>query len=310
MRILLFGANGQVGHELRRSLEPLGEIVATTRSGVLDDGTHCEVADFYAPDALPALIERIAPDVVVNAAAYTAVDRAESDRDAAFRANAEAPQRIAEACAARDALLVHYSTDYVFDGSGTRPYREEVPTAPLGVYGESKLAGEQAVAASGARHIIFRTAWVYAAHGKNFMRTVLRLASERDELHIVADQIGTPTPAALIADVTAMALARPFARSGLWHLTAAGETTWHGFAEAIVAAAHARGLIAAAPRVVPIATADYPTLAKRPGYSRLDARRLISDFSLVLPDWHEGLNRTLDELASMPVNRIIVPRSP
>lgn len=299
MRILLFGANGQVGHELRRSLEPLGEVVATTRSGVLDNGMQCEVADFDVPDALPALIERIAPDVVVNAAAYTAVDRAESDREAAFRANAEAPQRIAEACAARDALLVHYSTDYVFDGSGTRPYREDDATAPLGVYGESKLAGEHAVTASGARHLIFRTAWVYAAHGKNFMRTMLRLAAERDELRVVADQIGTPTPAALIADVTAMALARPFARSGLWHLTATGETTWHGFTEAIVAAAHARGLIAAAPRVVPIATADYPTPAKRPGYSRLDTTRIESDLAPDLPEWDEGLSRTLDELISL-----------
>ena len=299
MRILLFGANGQVGHELRRSLAPLGDVVATTRSGMLEDGMRCEIADFDAPQSLPALIERIAPDVVVNAAAYTAVDRAQSDRDAAFRANAEAPLRIAEACAARDALLVQYSTDYVFDGSATRPYREDDPTAPLGVYGESKLAGEQAVQASGARHMIFRTAWVYAAHGKNFMRTMLRLAAERDELRVVADQIGTPTPAGLIADVTAAVLARPFERSGVWHLTAAGETTWHGFAEAICAAAHARGLIAAAPRVMPIATVDYPTPAKRPGYSRLDTARLASDFAIELPDWPEGLMLTLNELGSI-----------
>ena len=301
MKILLFGANGQVGHELRRSLASLGEVVATTRSGMLEDGTSCEIADFDMPQSLPALIERIAPDVVVNAAAYTAVDRAESDRDAAFRANAEAPQRIAEACAARDALLVHYSTDYVFDGTGTRPYREDDTTAPLGVYGETKLAGEQAIQASGARHLIFRTAWVYAAHGHNFMRTMLRLAAERDELRVVADQIGTPTPAALIADVTAMSLARPFERSGVWHLTATGETTWHGFAEAIFVAAHARGLIARAPRVVPIATADYPTPAKRPAYSVLDTARLHLDFAVDLPDWSEALARTLDELESTSV---------
>jgi dTDP-4-dehydrorhamnose reductase len=293
MKLLLFGANGQVGHELRRSLAALGELVVTTRSGQCEDGMRCEVADFDTPDALPALIARIAPDVVVNAAAYTAVDRAESDRDAAFRANAEAPQRIAEACAARDALLVHYSTDYVFDGSGTRPYREDDATSPLGVYGESKLAGEDAIRASGARHMIFRTAWVYASHGKNFMRTMLRLAAERDELRVVADQIGTPTPAALIADVTASALARPFERSGVWHLTAAGETTWHGFAEAIVAAAHARGLIARAPRVVPIATSDYPTAAKRPAYSCLDVSRIESDFGIRMPTWDEGLSGVL-----------------
>lgn len=298
MKILLFGANGQVGRELRHSLASLGEVVATTRSGLLEDGTPCNTADFDAPHSLPALIQRIAPDVVVNAAAYTAVDRAESDRDAAFRANAEAPRCIAQACAARDALLVHYSTDYVFDGTGTRPYREDDATAPLGAYGESKLAGEDAVRTSGARYLIFRTAWVYAAHGKNFMRTMLRLAAERDELRVVADQIGTPTPAALIADITAMALARPFVRSGVWHLTAAGETTWHGFAEAIFAAAHARGLIARMPRVVPIATADYPTPAKRPGYSVLNTGGLRSDFEADLPDWSQGLARTLDELVS------------
>ncbi len=298
MKIMLFGANGQVGRELCRSLASLGEVVATTRSGMLEDGTSCETADFDAPQSLPALIQRIAPDVVVNAAAYTAVDRAESDREAAFRANAEAPQRIAEACAARDALLVHYSTDYVFDGTATQPYREDDATTPLGVYGESKLAGEQAIQASGARHLIFRTAWVYAAHGKNFMRTMLRLAAERDELRVVADQIGTPTPAALIADVTAMALARPFDRSGVWHLTAVGETTWHGFAEAIFVAAHARGLISRVPRVVPITTADYPTPAKRPGYSVLDTSGLRSDFGVDLPDWSQGLARTLDGLES------------
>ena len=302
MKILLFGANGQVGHELCRSLAPLGDVVATTRSGKLEDGTACETADFDTPESLPALIERVAPDVVVNAAAYTAVDRAESDHDAAFRANAEAPQRIAEACAARDALLVHYSTDYVFDGTGTRPYRADDATAPLGVYGESKLAGEQAIQASGARHLIFRTAWVYATHGKNFMRTMLRLAAERDELRVVADQIGTPTPAALIADVTAMALARPFERSGIWHLTAAGETTWHGFAEAIFVGAHARGLIARVPRVVPITTADYSTPAKRPAYSVLDTARLHLDFAVDLPEWPEGLARALDEIESTSAN--------
>jgi dTDP-4-dehydrorhamnose reductase len=296
MKILLFGANGQVGHELHRSLADLGEVIATTRSGQLDDGSRCEVADFDSPAALPALIDRIAPDVVVNAAAYTAVDRAESDRDAAFRANAEAPQRIAEACAARDALLVHYSTDYVFDGTGSRPYREDDPTSPLGVYGESKLAGEDAIRASGSRHLIFRTAWVYAAHGKNFMRTMLRLAAERDELRVVAEQIGTPTPAALIADVTATVLVRPVVRSGLWHLTAAGETTWHGFAEAIVADAHRRELIARAPRIVPIATSDYPTPARRPAYSRLDVSKIESDYGLRLDSWQSGLDGVLDRM--------------
>lgn len=296
MRILLFGANGQVGHELRRSLACCGEIVATTRSGRLEDGSACEVADFDAPDALPALVERIRPTVVVNAAAYTAVDKAESDREAAFRANAEAPSRIAEACARMGIQLAHYSTDYVFDGTGTRPYREDDPTAPLGVYGESKLAGEQGIRASGASHIILRTAWVYAAHGKNFLRTMLRLGAERDTLGVVADQIGTPTSAGLIADVTASLLPQAGTRSGTWHLTASGETSWHGFAEAIFAGAVSRGLLARAPQVNAIATTDYPTPARRPAYSRLDTTRLQADFGLELPEWREACARVLDEI--------------
>ncbi|MGY1410367.1 MULTISPECIES: dTDP-4-dehydrorhamnose reductase [unclassified Luteimonas] len=292
MRILLLGANGQVGRELRRSLAA-GELVCGTRGGRLADGQACEAADFDVPDSLPALVARIGPDIVVNAAAYTAVDRAESEREAAFRANAQAPAALAAACAARDALLVHYSTDYVFDGTGTRPYREDDPVAPINVYGESKLAGEQAIRASGARHMILRTAWVYADHGRNFMSTMLRLARERDELRVVADQIGTPTPAALIADVTADILAKPFAVSGLWHLTAQGETSWHGFAEAIVERAHALGRIERRPSIVPIATADYPTPSRRPAYSRLDCSRLECDTGIRLPDWETALATVL-----------------
>lgn len=296
MKILLFGGNGQVGTELRRSLSPLGQVVATTRSGTLEGGGACEVADFDAPDSLAGLIERTRPDVVVNAAAYTAVDAAEDDAAAAFRANSEAPRAIAAACAARNALLVHYSTDYVFDGTGERPYRESDPTAPLGVYGASKLAGEQAVRDSGAHHFIFRTAWVYAAHGKNFLRTMLRLAKERDELRVVADQVGTPTSAWLIAYSTAAALAAP-RKSGLWHLTASGQTSWHGFAEGIVRQAHESGLIERAPRVLPIATADYPTRAARPAYSVLDNAAFQRDFGIELPNWYEGMVQVLDELA-------------
>lgn len=297
MRILLFGANGQVGHELRRSLAPLGEIVATTRTGLLADGGACQIADFDAPEALPELIECIAPSLVVNAAAYTAVDKAESDREAAFRANAEAPSRIAAACAHSGIPLVHYSTDYVFDGSGTRPYREDDPTAPLGVYGESKLAGEEGIRASGAPHMILRTAWVYAAHGKNFLRTMLRLGAERDTLGVVADQIGTPTSAGLIADVTAALLSQAGTRSGTWHLTASGETSWHGFAEAIFAGAAARGLLARVPTVRPIPTADYPTPARRPAYSRLDTSRLRSDFGVELPEWEAVCDHVLHDIA-------------
>lgn len=296
MKVLLLGGNGQVGSELRRSLASVGDVVVATRDGRLAGGDRCEVADFDQPASLSTLVERIAPDAVVNAAAYTQVDRAEAEREPAFRANAEAPAVLAAACAQRGALLVHYSTDYVFDGCGARPYREDDATAPLGVYGASKLAGEEAIRASGARHLILRTAWVYAAHGRNFLGTMLRLAAERDELRVVADQRGTPTPAALIAEVTTRLLAQAPARSGLWHLTATGETSWHGFAEAIMAGAHARGLIARLPRVLPITTMDYPTPAARPVYSVLDCSALQRDFDIALPDWREGLEKTLDEL--------------
>ncbi|MDQ2702759.1 MAG: dTDP-4-dehydrorhamnose reductase [Pseudomonadota bacterium] len=294
-RILLLGADGQLGTELRRALAPLGELVSATLSGRVDDAS-CEAADFAQPASLRSLVERIAPDIVVNAAAHTAVDRAEQERELAFTINAEAPGVLARACAARDARLVHYSTDYVFDGRGTRPYREEDPTSPLGVYGKSKRAGELAVLESGARHLLFRTAWVYAAHSSNFLRTMLRVGAERDELRVVADQVGTPTPAALIADVTAQALQSDPQRSGLWHLTPLGQTSWHGFAEAIFAGAFERSLLSRRPRVEAIATADYPTPAARPAYSVLDCSALQHDFDIQLPDWRDGLSATLDAL--------------
>src|SRR5690606_17926208 len=228
MRILLTGANGQVGHELRRSLTPLGEVACATRDGTLaTDGSSCETADFDRPDELAALLQRVRPDVVVNAAAYTAVDRAESEPEAAFRINAEAVGVLAAACAARGALLVHYSTDYVFPGNDPRPRREDQPTGPLNVYGASKLAGERAIHASGCQHLLFRVSWVYSARGHNFLRTMLRLAEERDKLHVVDDQIGAPTPAHWIAEATARAIAVQRAgdnegavstASGTWHL--------------------------------------------------------------------------------------------
>lgn len=294
MNVLLFGGNGQVGQALLRTLAPLGTLVATTRSGALPDGSPCEVADFDDPASLPGLLDRIGPGVVVNAAAYTAVDRAEGDPDAAWRANAEAPDMIARWCAAAGVPLLHYSTDYVFDGTATRPYREDDPTAPLGVYGASKLAGEQAIRAAGGRHLIFRTAWVYAAHGANFLRTMLRVGAERDVLRVVADQIGTPTPAALIADVSAHILQQRLMLSGTYHLTATGATSWHGFAEAIFAEAVARGILPRAPRVEAITTAEYPTAARRPAYSCLDVRRLQSDSGLLLPAWQDGLAGVMD----------------
>jgi dTDP-4-dehydrorhamnose reductase len=293
MTALLFGGNGQVGHELRRSLRALGDVVVTTRSGELPDGARCEAADFDRPDSLAALVERVAPAIVVNAAAYTAVDKAEDDVDAAFRTNAEAPGVLARACALREIPFVHYSTDYVFDGQGSRPYREDDPTAPLGVYGASKLAGEDAIRAAGDRHLILRTAWVYGRHGHNFMKTMLRLGADHDELRVVADQVGTPTPAALIADVTAELLGLRDAPSGTFHLTPRGETSWHGFAEAIFEEALARGLISRAPKVIPIATSDYPTRARRPGYSRLDIGRLEQVLGHALPEWRVGLQQVL-----------------
>ncbi|HFK2921769.1 TPA: dTDP-4-dehydrorhamnose reductase [Stenotrophomonas maltophilia] len=297
MTVLVFGGNGQVGQELLRALAPLGAVVATTRSGQLPDGSACEVADFGQPGSLPALLDRLQPSVVVNAAAYTAVDRAEQDAEAAFAANAQAPGEIARWCAAHDVPFVHYSTDYVFDGQGSAPYREDEPTAPLGVYGTSKRDGEEAVRAAGGRHLIFRTAWVYASHGANFMRTMLRVGAERDQLRVVADQIGTPTPAALIADVTARALQHPGRLSGTWHLTASGQTSWHGFAEAIFAQALATGVLAKVPTVEAIASSEYPTPAKRPAWSVLDNRKLQQDFGIVLPEWQDGLKRVMAEIA-------------
>ena len=297
MKILLLGANGQIGHELRRSLAGLGTIVPATRSGVLADGTPCEVADFDRPDSLPALLERIRPDRIVNAAAYTAVERAEDDVEAAFRANAEAPALLAAYGAERGVPLFHYSTDYVFDGHAGRPYREEDPVAPLGVYGASKRAGEVAVLESGAQNVIFRTAWVYGARGGNFLLTMLRLACERDELQVVSDQRGTPTSAPLIADVTARVMKRHPEARGIFHLTAGGETSWHGFAEAILSGAHRRGLIPELPRVVPVPSSAYPTRASRPAYSRLDTGKLEALLESPMPRWESGMEEVLDHIS-------------
>ena len=298
MTTLVFGGNGQVGQELLRALAPLVAVQGTTRSGMLPDGRACLRADFADADAVVTVLDAVRPTRVVNAAAYTAVDKAESDTDAAQAANATTPGAIAHWCAAHDVPLVHYSTDYVFDGTGTRPYLPADPTAPLGVYGASKVAGENAIRAAGGRHLIFRTAWVYAAHGQNFLRTMLRVGAARDVLRVVADQIGTPTSAALIADVTAQILRSDASASGTWHLTATGQTSWHGFAQAIFEGAVARGLIARAPLVEAIATAEYPTPAKRPAYSRLDTSSLQQDFGVVLPDWREALEDVLDTLAA------------
>lgn len=293
MKLLLLGGNGQLGRELRASLPALGTLVVATR-----DGKDADVAlDLDAIDTLLKRLQAIAPDVVVNAAAYTAVDRAQSEPDAAFRSNALAPAALAQACAGFGALLLHYSTDYVFDGRSRRPYREDDTTAPLGAYGASKLAGEEFIRASGARHAILRTSWVYAAHGHNFLRTMLRLAGERDLMRVVDDQVGAPTPAAWIADATASLLRQGIRKSGTWHLVATGQTSWHGFAEAIFDEALALGLLARKPQVEAISTSDYPTPARRPAYSVLETAKLSKDFGIVPPAWRDGLRTTLQALA-------------
>jgi dTDP-4-dehydrorhamnose reductase len=298
MKYLVIGGNGQVGHALLDRLAPLGEVVATTRAGVLPDGRACLAADVADTASLAGLVQRVAPDVVINASAYTAVDRAEDEPDLAHRINADAPRALAAACAAAGVPLVHFSTDYVFDGTGSRPYREDDATAPLGVYGASKWAGEQAVRDSGAAHKIVRLCWVHGPRGANFLLTMLRLARERDHLRVVADQVGAPTSALRIADGVARALAARPGLSGTWHLSAEGETSWHGFATAIFEGAVQRGLLARAPTVEPITSAEFPTRARRPAYSRLDTARFRRDFGLHIGDWREGLGEVLDTLAS------------
>lgn len=293
MRILLLGANGQVGWELQRSLAPLGELIA------LDHDTP-EPADFAQPDTLAPLVERVAPDVIVNAAAHTAVDRAESEYELAHTINATAPGVLARAAAVHGALFVHYSTDYVFDGSGTQARTEDAPTGPLSVYGRTKLAGEQAVRESGARHLILRTSWVYGARGQNFPKTMLRLAQERAELRVINDQVGAPTGADLLADVTAHALRATLAQpdlAGTYHVAAAGDTSWHGLAAFSIETARALrpDLPWRIERIEPIPTSDYPTPARRPLNSRLDTTRLKAAFGLRLPPWEAGVRRMLAE---------------
>ncbi|MCM2288720.1 MAG: dTDP-4-dehydrorhamnose reductase [Sulfuritalea sp.] len=279
MKILLTGAAGQLGRELKRSLACIGDVVACDRR-------QLDLAD---ADALCATVRTTAPTVIVNAAAYTAVDKAEAEPAAADAINAVAPGILAEEAKRLGALLIHYSTDYVFDGTKATAYTEDDSPAPLSAYGRSKLAGELAIAASGARHLIFRTSWVYGLHGANFMKTMLRLGRERDELRVVDDQIGAPTWTRHLADVTALVLARKETPDGLYHLAAAGETSWHGYAEAIFAEAERNGLIAKSPVVHRIASADYPLPAARPANSRLDCARFRRDFNLSLPDWRIGL---------------------
>ncbi|MBL0720683.1 dTDP-4-dehydrorhamnose reductase [Piscinibacter sp. Jin2] len=295
MKILLLGKGGQVGWELQRALAPLGELVAL--------GTQSQdlAADFRQPEALAATVQAVRPDVIVNAAAYTAVDKAESEPAVAAAINAEAPGVLAREAAALGATLLHYSTDYVFDGSGDTPRDEDAATGPLSVYGQTKLDGEEAIRASGCRHLILRTSWVYAARGGNFAKTMLRLAGERDKLTIIDDQIGAPTGAELLADLSAHALrrlARQPALAGTYHAVAGGEVSWHGYACHVIewARAHGHALRVPPDAILPIPTLAYPTPARRPLNSRLDTRKLRAAFDLELPHWQTGVDRMLSEV--------------
>ncbi len=296
MKILLLGKKGQVGWELQRSLAPLGELVA------LDfDSPGPLKADFSQPEQLAATIRKVAPDVIVNAAAHTAVDKCETEPGLARAINATGPAVLAREAAARGAWLVHYSTDYVFDGSGSTPWREDDPTGPLNVYGKTKLEGEEAIRASGCKHLVLRTSWVYAARGGNFAKTMLKLAQERERLKVIDDQIGAPTGADLLADVTAHALRAVIANAGLcgtYHATAAGQTSWHGYAcHAIEFARRAGKSVKVAPDAIEaVPSSAFITAAKRPHNSRLDSRKFSAAFGLSLPRWELGVERMLAEL--------------
>jgi dTDP-4-dehydrorhamnose reductase len=295
MKILLLGKNGQVGWELQRSLAPLGELLALDRHS----SEHC--GDLSQPERLAQTVRDWRPDVIVNAAAHTAVDKAESEPELARCLNATAPAALAQAAAQIGALLVHYSTDYVFNGQGDQPWQEGDATGPLSVYGQTKREGEQAIVASGCAHLIFRTSWVYAARGGNFAKTMLRLAAERERLTVIDDQFGAPTGADLIADVTAHAIRASLlqpALGGLYHLVAGGQTTWHGYASHVIAQARLiqPGLALKVSEIAPVPTSAFPTPAQRPLNSRLATHKLQDAFGLQLSPWQQGVNRMLAEI--------------
>lgn len=292
--LLVMGANGQVGWELVRTLQPLGKVLTATRNDL----------DLKDEVAVGRFVETVAPDIVVNAAAYTAVDRAEEEPDVAFAVNRDSVRAMARVAAARGSLLVHFSTDYVFDGNKQSPYSESDDVGPLNVYGASKLAGEQAVADIGGDWLVFRTSWVYASRGQNFLRTMLRLGASRETLSVVNDQYGAPTSARTIADLTAHAITQSLAgrragtfESGVYHMTAGGTTTWHAFAEAIFAGARrvSPQCDLAVREVHPIPAAAYPTKTLRPAYSLLDNTRFDERFGLYRPQWEDALALVLDE---------------
>lgn len=295
MKILLLGKNGQVGWELQRSLAPLGEVIAP------DSGSQELCGDFTNLQGLAQTVRAVAPDIIVNAAAHTAVDKAESEPELARTINALAAGVLAQEAKRSNAWLVHYSTDYVFDGSGDKPWLETDATAPLSVYGATKLEGEQLIQQSGCKHLIFRTSWVYGARGGNFAKTMLRLAQERDSLNVINDQIGAPTGADLLADITAHAIRSAQLKpelSGLYHLVAGGEASWHGYASFVIDCARRAGVpLKVTPEGVnPVPTSAFATAAKRPLNSRLDTAKLQHTFDLILPHWQKGVTRMLTEI--------------
>ena len=293
MHILLLGKNGQVGWELQRALAPLGKLTALDRH----DTNYC--GDLTRPEELAQTLRALKPDVIVNAAAYTAVDKAETDIEQARKINADSVAVLAQEAEALGAWLVHYSTDYVFNGDGSTPRQENDTPNPVNVYGATKLAGEQAIIETCARHLIFRTSWVYAARGNNFAKTMLRLGLERTELGVIDDQIGAPTGAELIADCTAHAIRAAIARpalAGLYHLAASGQTSWHDYAELVFEHARWHGIPLSLKTLHPIATSAYPTPAKRPLNSRLHTGKFCTAFGLALPDWQQGVKRMLTEI--------------
>jgi dTDP-4-dehydrorhamnose reductase len=296
MKILILGKNGQVGWELQRALAPLAEVIALDRHGL-----NGYSGDMSQPQAIRETILAIKPDVVVNASAYTAVDLAESESELADLINHQTVQEIAAVCQAERILFVHYSTDYVFSGQGDQPFDEADPVAPLNVYGKTKALGEQAIIESGCAYLILRTSWVYAAKGKNFLKTMLNLAQQREELSIIDDQIGAPTSAELIADITAHIIPQALVnrqKSGIYHLVASGETSWFGYANYIFQQARTLGQVLKVEKVNPIPTSAYPTPATRPHNSRMYNAKLQNTFGLVLPQWQDGVKRTLAELLS------------
>lgn len=296
MKILLFGKNGQAGWELQRSLAPLGEVIALDRHG-----RRGLCGDLMDLDGLRATVRQVKPDCIVNGAAYTAVDRAETEGDAADLVNSEAPALMASEAASLGSLLVHYSTDYVFDGTGTAPWRETDTVCPLGRYGKSKARGERAIIESGCSYLILRASWVYGGRGNNFIRTMFALMAKRQEVKVVGDQVGAPTGAELLADVTAHALRRCVAEpelEGIYHLAPAGETSWHDYAVFVAAQARHNGISLQVEDVQAIPTSEYPTPARRPLNSRLDTCKLRHAFGLYLPHWQDGVARVINEITN------------